>query len=232
LDEVDTLPLAAQAKLLHAVEDRRITPIGAARCLPFKARLLVASNRSLQPLVESGHFRADLYYRISVLNLSIPPLRARRTDIGELTDRCLEDIAERHGTSPKRLSPGARAFLLSYSFPGNIRELHNILESAAAFSEGDEITLQDLPDGIRQQPADMPMRMDSYGPGDPETDQGESLSRTHCVTTRPLTHARRSGEAVRIKQALSNNGNNRTRTARELGISRTALYKKLKLYGF
>ena len=145
LDEVADLSPGAQAKLLRAIQERAIERVGGHSTRNVNARIVVATNRSLRQLVEDGRFRADLFYRLSGVEIQVPPLRSRREDIPALASHFLD----RHrDVRPIALSPGALDALLSYSWPGNVRELERVMERAVALTISDEITLDDLPQKV------------------------------------------------------------------------------------
>ncbi|MDX5363665.1 MAG: sigma-54 dependent transcriptional regulator [Pseudazoarcus pumilus] len=144
LDEVAELPLAMQVKLLRAIQERAVRPVGAHAEEAVDVRILSASHRDLAALVAEGRFRQDLFYRIDVIALHVPPLRERPEDIEELAGHILARLAARDGGPSRRLSAGALAALRAHSFPGNVRELENLLERACALCEGDEITAADI----------------------------------------------------------------------------------------
>ncbi|MCE5359968.1 sigma-54 dependent transcriptional regulator [Candidatus Igneacidithiobacillus taiwanensis] len=144
LDEIGDIPLAMQAKLLRALQERSIRPVGANSEVPIDIRLITATHRDLQQLIEAGSFRADLYYRIYVVPLLIPPLRQRREDIPLLAEALLQRIARRHNQPVPRLQAEALQWLVRQDFPGNVRELENLLERALALHSGTEIRVADL----------------------------------------------------------------------------------------
>jgi len=144
LDEVAELPVHMQVKLLRVIQEKAVRPIGARAELPVDVRILSATHKNLARLVELGSFRQDLFYRINVIELRVPPLRERREDIPKLAARVLERLALSGGTAPARLTPDALKSLLSYDFPGNVRELENVLERAVAMCENGNITADDL----------------------------------------------------------------------------------------
>jgi len=152
LDEIGELPLGLQVKLLRAIQERRIRPVGASEDLEVDVRLLAATNRDLASAVRDGQFREDLYYRLNVIQLRVPPLRERREDIQALADQFLTRFAREHGRGPLRLAPEARRRLEEYDFPGNVRELENLVERAVTLSEGSEVTLDALPSPLRFSP--------------------------------------------------------------------------------
>ena len=144
LDEVAELPVHMQVKLLRVIQEKAVRPIGARAELPVDVRILSATHKNLARLVELGSFRQDLFYRINVIELRVPPLRDRREDIPKLAGRVLERLAQSGGSAPAHLAPDALKALLAYDFPGNVRELENVLERAVAMCENGNITAEDL----------------------------------------------------------------------------------------
>ena len=144
LDEVGELPLAMQAKLLRVLEEGRVRRVGGSVEIPVDVRIVAATNRRLEERVENGQFRSDLYYRLAVVSVAIPPLRERRGDIARIATTLLARIGARHGTPVPRLTPAAVAVLESYGWPGNVRELRNVLERAAVVCRGAAIETRDL----------------------------------------------------------------------------------------
>jgi two-component system, NtrC family, response regulator HydG len=221
LDEVNSLPPALQSKLLRAVDERIFEPVGSNRPQPLRARLIVASNTPLDREVADGRFRADLYYRLNVVGFFLTPLRERRCAVPLLANRFLAEFSVRCGHHFTRLTPEAMRLLQAYDWPGNIRELRNVIERAVALAPGDEIHVADLPEAVREA-------------APPERPRGLLRSaRVAAAHHRPLTlsHSKDEVEVLRITEALEKHGNNRLRAAAELGISRMALYKKLHKYG-
>ena len=144
LDEVAELPMHMQVKLLRVIQEKAVRPIGARAEVGIDVRILSATHKNLARLVELGTFRQDLFYRINVIELKVPPLRDRREDIPKLAGRVLERLAKDNGTAPARLEPEALRALLAYDFPGNVRELENVLERAVALCENNSIGVDDL----------------------------------------------------------------------------------------
>jgi DNA-binding NtrC family response regulator len=212
LDEIDSLPLSTQAKLLSVVDQRVFEPVGSDRSLPLRARIIVATNRCLEDEVASGRFRSDLYYRVNVVPIELPPLRKRREVITPLVESCLAEFAASHGTAKARISAKALAVLEAYAWPGNIRELRNVIERLSIIRAAQEIQRKHLPDLIR-----IPALADS-------ATVGQGVPTTKWLQTRVLS------EVNAIVESLARNRNNRASTARELGISRVTLYKKLHKY--
>ncbi|MDR2662481.1 MAG: sigma 54-interacting transcriptional regulator, partial [Treponema sp.] len=144
LDEIGEMPMPLQVKLLRVLQDRKIRRLGGITDIPVNARIISATNRDVEALVRKGSFREDLYYRLNVFRLRLPPLRERREDIPLLADFLLDKLCSRMGRSARLLSPGAREKIAGYDFPGNVRELENILERALIFCEGETIGPGDI----------------------------------------------------------------------------------------
>lgn len=220
LDEINALPLCLQSKLLRAVEERVFEPVGSNRVQPLKARIIAASNTPLEQEVRAGNFRADLYYRLNVVGFTLPPLRERPAAIAPLTNRFLAEFVGRIGNDLRGIESEALQRLASYDWPGNIRELRNVIERAVALSRSAEIRVEDLPEILRCNTPRVAAR--AFAPataGSPETSKGS------------LAQVKEEAEILRVTDALRKHGNNRVRAAAELGISRMALYKKLHKYG-
>jgi len=213
LDEIDCLPPVLQAKLLRAVEDRVFEPVGSNKTQPLQARLIAASNRPLDQEVASGRFRADLYYRLNVVGFNLPPLREQREGILHLASSFLAEFGRRAGRLGLTIAPEAIRALEGHSWPGNIRELRNVIERAVALSDGPSIQLEDLPDSFRDPGPTITLKLE------PPPSQST------------LAASKDEVERVQITAALVRNGNNRLRAAAELGISRMTLYKKLHKLG-
>jgi two-component system response regulator HydG len=220
LDEIDALPLAVQTKLLRAVDERVFEPVGSNESVPVRARLIAASNRTLEGEVEAGHFRADLYYRLNVIGFHLPPLRERPDDIPDMAAEFAAEFASRSGRPARAISTAALRALLAYRWPGNIRELRNAIERAVALSPGPEIELDDLPEVLTRAVS----CHNIAGPPNSASYFADTLAPL------PLERARAKVEIERITQALQRYGNNRLRAAAALGISRRTLYKKLHRY--
>lgn len=209
LDEVAELPLALQAKLLRALQDRKVRPVGSDKEIPFDARILSATHRDLDSRVESGLFREDLYYRLNVLQLDLPPLRARGSDVLVLANAYLKKVAARTQKQVRSIAPEAARKLLNYAWPGNVRELANVMERAVALAEYDEITVADLPEKIQAfRPSDVLVA--GHDPSELVT--LEEVERRYIL---------------RVMEAV---GGNRTRASEILKVDRKTLYTKLKNY--
>jgi transcriptional regulator with PAS, ATPase and Fis domain len=150
LDEIGEMPLAMQAKLLRFLENRRYMRVGSSSKIQADVRLVFATLRPLDDEVRAGRFRADLYYRIQGITVKVPPLRERREDIGPLVAQFVAQLAAHHGTSPPRLSRGAKAALITHAWPGNVRELRNTIEVLCLLRAGKQVRLRDLPEVFHQ----------------------------------------------------------------------------------
>jgi two-component system response regulator HydG len=213
LDEIDSLPPALQAKLLRAVEERAFEPVGSNKTHSLEARLIVASNRPLDQEVACNRFRVDLYYRLNVVSFELLPLRERLEEVPPLAQSFLAEFAHRSKRRHLSISPEALRALVAHNWPGNIRELRNVLERAVALSARDMIDVADLPQGF----------------ADP--DLQSSLEPAMVLPVSTLAHSKDQAERYRIAEAMKRNGNNRLQTAAELGISRMTLYNKLHKLG-
>ncbi|TCV93891.1 Fis family sigma54 specific transcriptional regulator [Luteibacter rhizovicinus] len=222
LDEVAELPLHMQVKLLRAIQEKAVRPIGGRDEIPVDVRILSATHKDLAALVEQGLFRQDLFYRINVIELRVPPLRERRGDVPALADFILQQLATESGMPSGRLKPDALAALESYHFPGNVRELENILERAMAMAEGDTIEAGDLMLPQRTHTAD-----GTGGAAVPAT----SALRGTAHSDVPLEDYISNIERDTIVKALEEARYNKTATARKLGITFRALRYKLKKLG-
>ena len=150
LDEIGEIPQSTQVKLLRVLEERHVTRVGGTQTIPVDVRVVAATNRPLRESVERGHFRADLFYRLNVLRIYLPPLRERRNDIPLLVRRFVQEFAEEHEREFHGISADAMQSLVNYTWPGNVRELRNLVESMVVLATGREITLTDIPPGIRE----------------------------------------------------------------------------------
>ncbi|MCE1196674.1 sigma-54 dependent transcriptional regulator [bacterium] len=220
LDEIGDMPLPLQVKLLRVLQERRTRRLGGTRDIPIEARILSATNRDIDNLVAQGRFREDLYYRLDVVRIRIPPLRERREDIPVLAEHILAKLADRMGRLPKRASEAVTALLSGYDFPGNVRELENILERAMIYCEGEEIGVGDLDPALARTDAGAPAPT-ALPPATPPD------ARAPAVEDSSLEALER--EAIRM--ALARCGGNRSKAALELGLSRRTIQYKIKRYG-
>jgi len=209
LDEIGDMSLKTQAKVLRALEEQSFERVGGRDKVKIDVRVIAATNRDLAALLGHG-FREDLYYRLNVIPIEVPPLRERREDIPLLIDHFIRIFCAENGKRPKTLSGEALAYFLNYDWPGNVRELRNLVERLVIMAPGDVIGVDDVPAPVR--PKDAPPAA---------TEQAE----------RSLREARDGFERAFIVAELRANDWNMTRTAERLGIERSHLYRKLKAYG-
>ncbi|MBS1261012.1 MAG: Transcriptional regulatory protein ZraR [Calditrichaeota bacterium] len=213
LDEIGDLSPAMQVKLLRFLQDRVYEPLGSSRPRDADVRVIAATNRNLEEMIARGRFREDFYYRLNVLTIEIPPLRDRSDDIPLLIEHFLQRLNLIEGDTPLAITPLALQALVSYEYPGNVRELENIIERAAILADGTHVDFTDLPLAIRNRT----LRATSDAGG------GE-LVPSSMFTPMEL------GEREVIRERLALNGGNRKLTAEGLGISRTTLWRKMKKY--
>lgn len=205
LDEIGEMSPALQTKLLRVIEEKKLDPLGATRPTSADVRVVAATNRDLSRLVESGEFREDLFYRINVVKIELPSLRERREDIPLLVDHFIKKFNLKRGRFVEGVSDAVMDILLKYDFPGNVRELENIIEHAFILRKEGLIKPDDLP--------------------------AEVVKRSDIRSTPAKTSMLRRSEAETIRSALERHGGNRIQTARELGIDRTTLWRKMRRYG-
>ena len=206
LDEIGDLPLHLQAKLLRVLQEREFERVGSSAPIRVNVRILSATHRDLEALVKGGQFREDLYYRLNVVTIMLPPLRERRQDLPPLMDHFLRFFAEKNAKAIQGFTRTARDALLRYDYPGNVRELENIIERAVVLTRGTVIEREDLPIVL---------------------DAAENEEQTH----KNLTAAVEGLERRMIQEALDQSGGVQTRAAELLGISERGLRYKLKKYG-
>ncbi len=227
LDEINSASPGMQLKLLRVLQERKFEPVGATQTVEVDVRVVLASNQPLEVLVAQGTFRQDLYYRINVVKIELPPLRERVADIPMLAEHFLAKFALELGRQIVGFSADAMAAMRRYPFPGNVRELQNVIERAAVLTRGSTISLEDLPPQVSGEGAE------ATSPLVRRLLAGEAMLREIDEPWVPMTleAALREPEKRILLKALSANGWNRQKTAEELGINRTTLYKKMKGLG-
>ena len=207
LDEIGDLPLEMQPKLLHVIEDKELERVGGTKIIQSDFRVIAATNQNLEDMINAGHFRKDLFYRLNVIPLHIPPLRERKTDITQTAKYLLKQMAEEANIAEIKLDKEAEKVLKNYEWPGNARELSNVLERTMSALESDTIHLQDLPFYLH--------RSRKKSPGHNRSSLKDVQAKTEKET---------------IRYVLKESNNNKARAAKMLGIHRTLLYKKMKKY--
>jgi DNA-binding NtrC family response regulator len=207
LDEIGELPLTLQPKLLRALQEREIRPLGGTKSERVDIRLITATNRHLEKRLKEGRFREDLFYRLNVIHIHLPPLRDRAEDVLPLAEHFLTRSAERAGKPLRSFKETAKKLLLAHAWPGNVRELENVVERAVALAEGDIVTPEDLPPALRER---------------------KSQDRLTSALMQGLTLEEL--ERQYIQRVLEAEGGNKTRAAQRLGLDRKTLYRKLEEY--
>ena len=208
LDEIGDIPPSVQVKLLRVVQEKEIERVGSHEPIGVDVRLVSATNKDLRGLVEDGHFREDLFYRLNVIPIAIPPLRERKEDIPWLTETMIRKIALRSQRPIQGLDPEAMELMMNYPWPGNVRELINVLEYAFVVCKEKWIKPDHLPAYLNQKPG-----------------------RFQALESRKLKIASEEPEKVRLQKALNQAGGKKSEAAQALGISRVTLWKKMKRYG-
>jgi transcriptional regulator with GAF, ATPase, and Fis domain len=208
LDEIGDMSLQTQAKILRVLQEGEFERLGGNETIKVDVRLLAATHRDLQEMIEAGSFRQDLYFRLSVVPVNLPPLRDRNTDIFELANHFLNRFSEKNRKDIKDFHPEALNLLMQYDWPGNIRELENTVERAVILCHGEQITPQDLPPHLLSEDV-------------------RNLKTTQVQDSFTL----RDMEREVIRSTLEKTGNNKSQAAKQLGVARQTLLNKIKEYG-
>ena len=208
LDEVGDIPMETQVKLLRVLEDGEITRVGSNKPIKVDVRLISATNREIETLIEDGKFREDLYYRLKVVTVHLPPLRERRQDIPLLLNHFIGQFSRAYKKPVREIEREAVNILSSYGWPGNVRELKHVVENMVVVSGGPVLTVENLPESIHQ-------------------GQHKSPTEVQSLVGVPLKEV----EKILIEQTLEQVGGNRQEAARMLGIGERTMYRKLKEYG-
>ena len=201
LDEIGEMPISSQVKLLRVLQEREVTRVGESLPRPINVRLIAASNKNLSRLVKEGKFREDLYYRLHVVELNVPPLRERKEDIHDLISHFIARFNKEYNKNIEGCSPNAMELFSNYNWPGNIRELRNAIEGAFAMGEGQSLSLNDLPPELRG-----------------EYDEFDT----------PFVSQSLDPEKIKIEQALKQAKGRKSKAAEILGISRATLWRKMR----
>jgi two-component system response regulator HydG len=208
LDEIGDMPLSTQAKLLRVLEERCVFRVGSNVPIPVDVRLIASTNRTLEDLVKEGKFREDLYYRLRVVTINLPPLRARQSDVALLIDHFIRDFSQQHNRRIDGITPAARAALLAYRWPGNVRELRNTIEAMVVLAREPVLDVKDIPEEIAA-------RREGLLPGGAQMTAGMSLEKA---------------EMELIRATLEMTKGNREEAAKILAIGERTLYRKIKEY--
>jgi len=206
LDEIGDISQALQVRLLRVLQEHEYESLGGNRTIQTEARIIAATNRNLKQLIKEGAFREDLYYRLNVINFTLPPLRERKDDIPHLSYHFIERFNKIHNKNISGFSSDALSLLIAYSWPGNIRELENVIERSCILCGGDTIRLSDFPEEI-------------------------SGNKKPRIVDKKLLERRENAEKDSILSALKKTGNNKLAAAELLGIHKTTLFRKIKKYG-
>lgn len=220
LDEINSASAAMQLKLLRVLQEKRFEPVGSNETVEVDVRVVLASNQALEQLVEAGEFRQDLYYRINVVKIELPALRERSVDIPLLAEHFLDQYATEMSRQIAGFSDEAMARLQAYPYPGNVRELENIVQRAVVLCQRGMIGVDDLPPSVVQNEPNIRIAEMGASGTDVVAWQGETLAQAMEIRERQI-----------ILEALDANEWNRQQTAEQLGVNRTTLYKKIKAYG-
>ena len=205
LDEIGEINQSIQVKILRVLQDKRFERVGGEETLEVDVRVIAATNRDLEEEIKKGNFREDLFYRLNVVHIHVPPLRDRKDDIPLLINEFMQEFAKENGKDIKNIDNHARAALYKYSWPGNIRQLKNCMESAVVMCSSDTITLNDLPPTIKSESSANSMQI-------------------------PFGVTLEEAEKIIIQQTLAQNQGNKSKTAEVLGIGRKTLHRKLDEY--
>jgi two-component system NtrC family response regulator len=211
LDEIGEMPLDLQVRVLRLLQEREIEKVGATNAIRVNVRIIAATHRNLEALVAEGKFREDLYYRLAVIPILLPPLRERVGDIGEMIHQFFERSKQKHGRPNLRLPSSLMPYLLNYRWPGNVRELQNVVERLVLLSRSDDVALTDLPPALR--------------PGQ------SAVEPSAAAVATANTIGLKAVERELIVQALRDCNWNQTKAARQLGISRKTLLYRMSKYG-
>ncbi|WP_242360706.1 sigma-54 dependent transcriptional regulator [Anaeromyxobacter sp. SG17] len=225
LDEIGEIPVEMQVKLLRAIQEQEFERVGGIKTLRVDVRLIAATNRDLRQMIADGRFREDLYYRLAVVPIALPPLRERKEDIPLLVRHFIEKYDQRLGKKVEGIEEEALQLLLGYGWPGNIRELENLMERSVLFADGPLIEASALPDSLRDRGAQPAVPIAAMGPlGAIAAPSGASMKEI-------VRHAQAELERELITRALEETGGNVTRAAKRLQISRKSLQVKMKELG-
>jgi transcriptional regulator with PAS, ATPase and Fis domain len=215
LDEVAELPPTLQVKLLRVLQEKDVRPVGSTRSYSVDTRVIAATNKNLESAIKDGSLRQDLFYRLNVVRIHVPALRERKPDVAALVTAFVRQFNQRFGREIKGIAPDAMAALLAYEFPGNVRELENLIERAYALGARDQIRLVDLP---------------ALG-GAPPAEPAAAAVPAMMVAAGGAVPTLAQAERDLILRALDIHGNDRAKAARALGLSSRTLYRRLKEYG-
>jgi two-component system nitrogen regulation response regulator NtrX len=229
LDEVADMSAKTQAKVLRVLQEQEVERLGSARTIKVDVRVIAATNKNLEEMIQRGEFREDLYFRLNVIPILVSPLRERRSDIPLLVQHFARRMSDEHNMKPKRVDPRAMEALQRYRWRGNIRELRNTVERVLIMTPGDVIRLEDLPQDIRgDAPASLP---ESVAVAAATAPSGSQASQAAAVPAGTLREFKDAAERAFLVQKLRENNWNISKTAEVIDTPRSNLYKKLEQYG-
>ncbi|MCP4782649.1 MAG: AAA domain-containing protein [Fuerstiella sp.] len=237
LDEIGDIPMETQVKLLRVLQERCFEPVGSSSTVNVDVRLIAATNRDLEAMIADGSFREDLFYRLNVVSVTLPPLRERREDLIELLFFFLSRATRKTDKRIRQIEPAALAAIEKHRWPGNIRELENVVERAVVLSDGDTITLKDLPDELRSDAQPIVMdsgRMGTSGPSEFSHFERLAGGDTEVISVSSRPNSERTdnvSEKQQMVAALQDASGNKARAARALQMPRSTFYSKLKKHG-
>lgn len=231
LDEIGEISQAFQVKLLRVLQEREYEPLGGTKPVHTDVRILCATHRDLRELMEDGRFRQDLYYRINVITLDLPPLRNRREDIADLAETFLETAATHSGKKIAGFTPAVFRLFYAYDWPGNIRELQNVIERAVVLTAAGVIDTDVLPQELQASPNMIQTKDSTDAPGSEPGELSADETDDHADSVSSAAGAREKAERACIIAGLEKNGWHRGRTAESLGMNKATLWRKMKKYG-
>jgi len=223
LDEIGEISPALQVKLLRVIQDREFERVGSSRTQLADVRVIAATNRDLKEEMRAGRFREDLFYRLNVIPLVVPPLRERREDIPLLVDHVLKALRKRGLDRVRAVSPEAMRCMMEYPWPGNVRELENVLERGAVCARGTVLGMEDIADEVREHCRPRPKESPAVAAGEPAVPGEDPLRR--------LQDAAPPGERDLLLRTLEEHRWNRGSAAAALGVDRSTLWRKMKRFG-
>ncbi|MCH8829666.1 MAG: sigma-54-dependent Fis family transcriptional regulator [Planctomycetes bacterium] len=235
LDEIGDISLETQVKLLRVIQDRRFEPVGGSRTMRADVRLIAATHQNLEALIAEGRFREDLYYRLNVISITLPPLRERKEDLYKLALHFLNESAAQAGKRINYIEADALTALERHRWPGNIRELKNAIERAVVLADDERITLKDLPNGVVDGIENLPRHGVDPDPARRKPlpsfdDDGPFRGQTTAKIKATRDSPGNGSEREILTQALSDCGGNKAQAARKLGLPRSTYYSRLKKY--
>jgi transcriptional regulator with PAS, ATPase and Fis domain len=230
LDEIGDISLETQVKLLRVLQERCFEPVGSDKSVAVDVRLIAATHRNLEEMIAGGTFREDLYYRLNVISITLPPLRDRREDLIELVFCFLKNAVAKSGKRIRQIAPNALVALESHAWPGNIRELENAIERAVVLADGDTVQLSDLPHDVANG-ASIVVDNARRGGRSPSRWMDDSISSAPVVQTTLDASGSRDQERAKLVEALVAADGNKAQAARQLDMPRSTFYSKLKKLG-